>query len=130
MRLSGQENPILLKEIEEYLNKGLKQRDIARLTKVSLVTVNKYCKKITNRFKTEEKEDRAKRREIKNRMMLVKRLKEVQQEVQKNPVSNEEIGENAKGLFNSLIVELRFRIPQMTNAELMQVTLDVWDKVK
>ena len=130
MRLSGQENPILLKEIEEYLNKGLKQRDIARLTKVSLVTVNKYCKKITNRFKIEEKEDRAKRREIKNRMMLVKRLKEVQQEVQKNPVSNEEIGENAKGLFNSLIVELRFRIPQMTNAELMQVTLDVWDKVK
>lgn len=130
MKLSGQENPILLKEIEEYLNKGLKQRDIARLTKVSLVTVNKYCKKITNRFKIEEKEDRAKRREIKNRMMLVKRLKEVQQEVQKNPVSNEEIGENAKGLFNSLIVELRFRIPQMTNAELMQVTLDVWDKVK
>lgn len=130
MKLSGQENPILLKEIEEYLNKGLKQRDIARLTKVSLVTVNKYCKKITNRFKIEEKEDRAKRREIKNRMMLVKRLKEVQQEVQKNPVSNEEIGENAKGLFNSLIIELRFRIPQMTNAELMQVTLDVWDKVK
>ena len=74
--LTNKENPLLLKEIEEYLKKGVKQREIAKLTHVSLVTVNKYCKRIKNNFKKEEREHRAKKREVIQRIELVKELRE------------------------------------------------------
>jgi len=120
------ENPLLFKEIEEYLNKGIKQREIAKLTKVSLVTVNKYCKRIRAAAKQSIKDDRQRKREIKQRIELVKELRIGADE----PVSEEKIKENTMRVFNALLVEIRARIPTMTNAELNQTTIDIWEKIK
>lgn len=120
------ENPLLFKEIEEYLNKGIKQREIAKLTKVSLVTVNKYCKRIRAAAKQSIKDDRKRKQEIKHRIELVKELRIGADE----PVSEEKIKENTMRVFNALLVEIRARIPTMTNAELNQTTIDIWEKIK
>ncbi len=124
--LTNKENPLLLKEIEEYLKKGVKQREIAKLTKVSLVTVNKYCKRIKNNFKKEEREHRAKKREVLQRIELVKELRENAKE----EVTEQELERNVKSLFNCLILEMRARIPTMSNSELQNITLEIWEKIR
>lgn len=124
--LTNKENPLLLKEIEEYLKKGVKQREIAKLTHVSLVTVNKYCKRIKNNFKKEEREHRAKKREVIQRIELVKELRENSKE----EVTEQDLERNVKSLFNCLILEMRARIPTMTNSELQNITLEIWEKIK
>lgn len=124
--LTNKENPLLLKEIEEYLKKGVKQREIAKLTHVSLVTVNKYCKRIKNNFKKEEREYRAKKREVIQRIELVKELRENSKE----EVTEQDLERNVKSLFNCLILEMRARIPTMTNSELQNITLEIWEKIK
>ena len=124
--LTNKENPLLLKEIEEYLKKGVKQREIAKLTHVSLVTVNKYCKRIKNNFKKEEREHRAKKREVIQRIELVKELRENSKE----EVTEQDLERNVKSLFNCLILEMRARIPTMSNSELQNITLEIWEKIK
>lgn len=126
VELKNRENPLLEKEISEYLKKGIKQRDIASLTKMSLPTVNKYCQRIQKKEKMEQKQERERKRAIKERVVKAKEISISKDE----PISEAQIKENTMRVFNEMLVEIRVRIPTMTNAELRQTTIDIWDKIK
>lgn len=116
----------------DLLKKGKSQRDIAKVLGVSLQTTNKYCQEIAKDIeeaqkKAEEKErkaEEAQKERIRNARSM-KKTEPIRKEIQKE-MTPEEI---AKDGFTACLMELKMRLPSMTNEEVMKITVDLWDRV-
>lgn len=124
-----QENKRLCREL---LKKGRTQREIAKLLGVSLQTTNSYCQEIAKeiedaRKKAEEKEQKAEELH-KARIKNLKRNKQTEPMIEEisKAKTPEEI---AKDGFTACLMELKLRLPTMTNEEVMKITVDLWDRV-
>lgn len=114
----------------ELLKKGNSQRQIAKILNVSLQTANTYCQEIAREIEeahkaevAEANEERKKTRERRKRIQAMKELAEEEPEEPKTP---EEL---AKAGFTACLRELQIRLPNMTNEEVMKITVDLWDRV-
>lgn len=114
----------------ELLKKGNTQREIAKILNVSLPTANAYCQEIAqeieNAHKEQVQEAKEKRRRTLDRTKRAKLAREQQQEEQIETQTPEEL---AKAGFTACLRELQLRLPEMTNEEVMKITVDLWDRV-
>lgn len=129
-------NPTKYRKIEKLLKDGYAQRDIARALKLSITTVNKYCKAIAatleekierrNKFKDLRGKPKAKIKE--------KPLAEI--EAPKGLTAEEfeakqrEIKYNAMTAFNNMLLELNERIRTMDDTDFKNTLIEVWEKIK
>lgn len=117
---------------KEFLNKGMKQREIAKALKISLPTVNKYCQEIAKEIEKKQKafEDGTKE-EARRRRERKARAKEIAEEIAENKSAIQDLTpeELAKQGFTACLLELKMRLPTMTNEEVMKITVDLWDRV-
>ena len=127
-RAKSAENIRLCKDL---LKKGKTQREIAKILNVSLPTANKYCQKIAK-----ESEDRlraAAEREEKQRMKEEERKRRAEAVLKKCREKKEELPETpeelAKAGFAACLIELRARLPSMSDEQVCKITVDLWDRV-
>lgn len=114
----------------ELLKKGNSQREIAKILNVSLQTANTYCqeiaKEIEDAHKAQVEEANQERRKTLNRKKRIQEMRETEQTVPEEPKTPEEL---AKAGFIACLRELQIRLPEMTNEEVMKITMDMWDRV-
>lgn len=112
----------------ELLKKGNTQREIAKILNVSLQTANTYCQEIAREIedahKAEVEKEQEERQKIKQRKRRVRELRE--ETPPEEPQTPEEL---AKAGFTACLRELQIRLPDMTNEEVMKITVDLWDRV-
>lgn len=113
----------------DLLNKGLTQREIAKALKISLPTVNKYCKQIALEIEQEVKQEREiVKEEHKQQRQRARRAKVMINEAPADlSISTPE--ELAKASFSACLNELRLRLPLMSNEEVIKVSVELWDRV-
>nr|DAS78873.1 MAG TPA: ECF sigma factor [Caudoviricetes sp.] len=129
-------NPTKYRKIEKLLKDGYAQRDIARALKLSITTVNKYCKAIASTL--EEKIER--RNKVKN--LSAKLRPKVKEEplakieapkdltVEEFEAKQREIKYNAMTAFNNMLLELNERIRTMDDTDFKNTLIEVWEKIK
>lgn len=114
----------------ELLKKGNSQRQIAKILNVSLQTANTYCqeiaKEIEDAHKAQVEEANQERRKTLNRKKRIQAMKEMEETEPEEPKTPEEL---AKAGFIACLRELKIRLPEMTNEEVMKITVDLWDRV-
>lgn len=111
----------------ELLQKGKSQREIAKILNTSLQTTNSYCQEIAREIEQAHKDDIEKAKEARRQTLdRRRRTKELRNEPLPDITSPEEL---AKTGFVACLQELRIRLPQMTNEEVMKITVDLWDRV-
>lgn len=114
----------------ELLKKGNSQRQIAKILNVSLQTANTYCqeiaKEIEEAHKAEVAEANEERKKTRERRKRIQAMKELAEEEPEEPKTPEEL---AKAGFTACLRELQIRLPNMTNEEVMKITVDLWDRV-
>ena len=114
----------------ELLKKGNSQRQIAKILNVSLQTANSYCqeiaKEIEDAHKEQVEEAKQERRKTLNRKKRIQEMRENEQTEPEEPKTPEEL---AKAGFIACLRELKIRLPEMTNEEVMKITMDMWDRV-
>lgn len=114
----------------ELLKKGNSQREIAKILNVSLQTANTYCqeiaKEIEDAHKAQVEEANQERRKTLNRKKRIQEMRETEQTVPEEPKTPEEL---VKAGFIACLRELQIRLPEMTNEEVMKITMDMWDRV-
>lgn len=116
-----------LRLCRELLQKGNSQREIAKILNVSLQTTNKYCQQIAKEIEDAHKEDVEKAKELRRQSLdRRRRVQALRNEPLPDITSPEEL---AKAGFVACLQELRIRLPQMTNEEVMKITVDLWDRV-
>lgn len=127
-RAKSAENIRLCKEL---LKKGKTQREIAKILNVSLPTANKYCQKIAKEIEDRlraaaerEEKQRIKEEERKRRAEAV--LKKCREKKEELPETPEEL---AKAGFAACLIELRARLPSMSDEQVCKITVDLWDRV-
>lgn len=129
-------NPTKYRKIEKLLKDGYAQRDIARALKLSITTVNKYCKAIASTL--EEKIER--RNKVKN--LSAKSRPKVKEEplakieapkdltAEEFEAKQREIKYNAMTAFNNMLLELNERIRTMDDTDFKNTLIEVWEKIK
>lgn len=129
-------NPTKYRKIEKLLKDGYAQRDIARALKLSITTVNKYCKAIASTL--EEKIER--RNKVKN--LSTKPRHKVKEEplakieapkdltAEEFEAKQREIKYNAMTAFNNMLLELNERIRTMDDTDFKNTLIEVWEKIK
>lgn len=129
-------NPTKYRKIEKLLKDGYAQRDIARALKLSITTVNKYCKAIASTL--EEKIER--RNKVKN--ISAKPRPKVKEEplakieapkdltAEEFEAKQREIKYNAMTAFNNMLLELNERIRTMDDTDFKNTLIEVWEKIK
>lgn len=110
----------------ELLKKGNTQREIAKILNISLPTANAYCQEIAREIEEAQKAEQEK--ETEERELIRKRKRRVR-EVRQMPVEEKSPEELAKDGFTACLRELQARLPEMTNEEVMKITVDLWDRV-
>lgn len=115
-----------LRLCRELLQKGNSQREIAKILNVSLQTTNKYCQQIAKEIEDAHKEDVEKAKELRRQSLDRRR--------RANALRNEPLPEGtpeelAKAGFIACLRELRIRLPQMSNDEVIKITTELWDRV-
>ena len=127
-RAKSAENIRLCKEL---LKKGKTQREIAKILNVSLPTANKYCQKIAKEI--EDRLRAAAEREEKQRMKEEARKRRAEAVLKKCREKKEELPETpeelAKAGFAACLIELRARLPSMSDEQVCKITVDLWDRV-
>ena len=129
-------NPTKYRKIEKLLKDGYAQRDIARALKLSITTVNKYCKAIASTL--EEKIER--RNKVQN--LSAKPRPKVKEEplakieapkdltAEEFEAKQREIKYNAMTAFNNMLLELNERIRTMDDTDFKNTLIEVWEKIK
>lgn len=129
-------NPTKYRKIEKLLKEGYSQRDIARVLKISIVTVNKYCKAIASTL--EEKIERRNKYKPRKPAKITK-VAEAPLEPIKTPenLTKEEferkqieIQYNAMTAFNNMLLELNERIKTMDDTDFKNTLIEIWEKIK
>lgn len=129
-------NPTKYRKIEKLLKEGYSQRDIARVLKISIVTVNKYCKAIASTL--EEKIERRNKYKPSKTAKSAK-VAEAQLEPIKTPenLTKEEFDKkqleiqyNAMTAFNNMLLELNERIKTMDDTDFKNTLIEIWEKIK
>ena len=110
----------------ELLKKGNTQREIAKILNISLPTANAYCQEIAKEIEEAQKAEQEK--EVEERQLIKKRKRRVR-EVRQMPQEEKSPEELAKEGFTACLRELQARLPEMTNEEVMKITVDLWDRV-
>lgn len=110
----------------ELLKKGNTQREIAKILNISLPTTNTYCQEIAKEIEEAQKAEQEK--VIEERELIRKRKRRVR-EVKQMPEEEKSPEELARDGFTACLKELRVRLPEMTNEEVMKITVDLWDRV-
>ena len=112
----------------ELLKKGNTQREIAKILNISLPTANAYCQEIAREIEEAQKEEVQKVQEEAQRIRAHKRhVKAVRESAQiVEPQTPEEL---AKASFTACLRELQARLPEMTNEEVIKISVDLWDRV-
>jgi predicted transcriptional regulator len=110
----------------ELLKKGNTQREIAKILNISLPTANTYCQEIAREIEEAQKAEQEK--EVEERELIRKRKRRVR-EVRQMPVEDKTPEELARDGFTACLKELQARLPEMTNEEVMKITVDLWDRV-
>ena len=121
----------------DLLRQKKTQRQIAVALGVSLVTVNHYCKRIAKEIEEESKAARAetlaKSQKARERKRRVKETQEREIEELKAVVEQKEPPKTAEELakmsFAACLLELRARLPSMTDEQVCKITVDLWDRV-
>lgn len=112
----------------ELLKKGNTQREIAKILNISLPTANAYCQEIAKEIEEAQKAEQEKEEE--ERTLIKKRKRRVREARQMQTVEEEKSPEQlAKEGFTACLRELQVRLPEMTNEEVMKITVDLWDRV-
>lgn len=113
----------------ELLKKGNTQREIAKILNISLPTANTYCQEIAKEIEDAQKE--AQEKEIEEASLIKKRKRRVREarQMQNNEPEEKTPEELAKEGFTACLRELQVRLPEMTNEEVMKITVDLWDRV-
>ena len=113
----------------ELLKKGNTQREIAKILNISLPTANTYCQEIAREIEEAQKE--AQEKEIEEASLIKKRKRRVREarQMQNNEQEEKTPEELAKDGFTACLRELQVRLPEMTNEEVMKITVDLWDRV-
>lgn len=115
---------------KELLKKGNTQREIAKILNISLPTANAYCQEIAKEIEEAQKQEmeaeQEERKTIRERKRRVKAIRELQEKQELNPKTPEEL---ARMSFAACLQELQARLPQMSNEEVMRITVDLWDRV-
>lgn len=129
-------NPTKYRKIEKLLKDGYAQRDIARALKLSITTVNKYCKAIASTLE-EKIERRNKFKDISAKPRpKVKEEPLAKIEAPKDLTAEEfeakqrEIKYNAMTAFNNMLLELNERIRTMDDTDFKNTLIEVWEKIK
>lgn len=129
-------NPTKYRKIEKLLKEGYTQRDIARVLKISLPTVCKYCKSIASTL--EEKIERRNKYKPSKPAKSAK-VAEAPLEPIKTPenLTKEEferkqieIQYNAMTAFNNMLLELNERIKTMDDTDFKNTLIEIWEKIK
>lgn len=129
-------NPTKYRKIEKLLKEGYSQRDIARVLKISIVTVNKYCKAIASTL--EEKIERRNKYKP-SKPAKSPKVAETPLEPIKTPENltkeeferkQREIQYNAMTAFNNMLLELNERIKTMDDTDFKNTLIEVWEKIK
>lgn len=112
----------------ELLRKGNTQREIAKILNVSLQTTNSYCQQIAREIEDQHKKEQEEKNEARRKTLDRKRGKRIFEEEREEPEPRtpEELAEAG---FKACLRELYIRLPQMTNEEVMKITVDLWDRV-
>lgn len=114
----------------ELLRKGNTQREIAKILNISLPTANVYCQEIAKEIEEaqirEEQQAQEQRLQTKIRKKRMKEIREKQLEEAEREKTPEEL---AKEGFIACLKELQVRLPDMSNEEVMKITVDLWDRV-
>ena len=127
-------NPTKYRKIEKLLKDGYAQRDIARALKLSITTVNKYCKAIASTL--EEKIERRNKFKDPKAKTKVKEAPLAKIEAPKDLTAEEfeakerEIKYNAMTAFNNMLLELNERIRTMDDTDFKNTLIEVWEKIK
>ena len=129
-------NPTKYRKIEKLLKDGYAQRDIARALKLSITTVNKYCKAIAstleekierrNKFKDLNAKPRPKVKE--EPLAKIEAPKDLTAE--EFEAKQREIKYNAMTAFNNMLLELNERIRTMDDTDFKNTLIEVWEKIK
>lgn len=127
-RAKSAENIRLCKEL---LKKGKTQREIAKILNVSLPTANKYCQKIAKEIEDRlraaaEREEKQKQKEEERRRRVAAAAKISKEKKEELPETPEEL---AKAGFAACLIELRARLPSMSDEQVCKITVDLWDRV-
>ena len=129
-------NPTKYRKIEKLLKDGYAQRDIARALKLSITTVNKYCKAIASTL-----EEKIERRN-KDKNLSAKPRPKVKEEplakieapkdltAEEFEAKQREIKYNAMTAFNNMLLELNERIRTMDDTDFKNTLIEVWEKIK
>lgn len=130
-------NPTKYRKIEKLLKEGYTQRDIARVLKISLPTVCKYCKAIASTL--EEKIERRQKIKIKPEKAKPAKVAEAPLDPIKTPENltkeeferkQMEIQFNAMTAFNNMLLELNERIKTMDDTDFKNTLIEIWEKIK
>ena len=132
-------NPTKYRKIEKLLKEGYSQRDIARVLKISVVTVNKYCKAIASTI--EEKIEKRAKNKFTPKPKPRKAVKIAEQPLEKIEApeiltedefnrKQREIQYNAMTAFNNMLLELNERIKTMDDTDFKNTLIEVWEKIK
>jgi len=121
-----------LRLCKDLLKKGLTQREIAKSLGVSLPTTNKYCQRIAVEIEeAQRKKEEARKKAEAAAEERQRRLKKIraENEVIKAVAEAQTPEELAKQSFAACLIELKLRLPQMTNAEIITITTELWDRM-
>mgnify|MGYP003293026759 CR=1 FL=1 len=126
------ENADKLVACRELLKQGYTQREIAQKLGVTLLTTNRWCKKIAKEIEDKHKKIEQAEIEIKKKVIYEKeRAKEVKKETKEleKVVTAGELQTLAQVSFASCLTELKKRLPVMSNEEVINITTALWDRI-
>lgn len=114
----------------ELLRKGNTQREIAKILNISLPTANAYCQEIARDIEEAQlkEEERVQEQRLQTRIRN-KRIKEIRAKQIEEAEKEKTPEELAKEGFIACLKELQVRLPDMSNEEVMKITVDLWDRV-
>ena len=121
-----------LRLCKDLLKKGLTQREIAKSLGLSLPTVNKYCQRIAAEIEeAERKKEEARQKAEVAAETRSRRMKKIREETEtaKIVAAMQTPEELAKQSFAACLLELKIRLPLMTNAEVITITTELWDRM-
>lgn len=115
-----------LNKIKRLFAKGITdQREIAKLLKISVPTVNKLCQYMASGIeeKVKQKNERKAKRRARNKQIILTGIAE-------KTLNNEKTEDLFKNLMNRSLVELTGRLPEMESPELAEFVIKLAELFK